>query len=274
MARAHELGAAAALVLLVACGGGGDAPRLDAGESDASTAPDVVDDASNADAGAADSNPVADARDAPLTVFFAGTIYRRKSDLFILGAEVCLLNQPQAACEITDSVGRFRFAVPPDTNLAVTVRAPGFGSSLVAFRSGRSDLTGFTITLLTDESEKTYYGAAGVDWPSTTRGFLFVFANDMMNLQLAGLTMSLSPSSGSGPFYDDANGAPDKTLQATSAIGTTHFGGVAPGDLEVSFGPSNLFCSAIVGAWPSEHPGMVRVPVVAGVETIVGVRCF
>jgi hypothetical protein len=275
MASRGPLVASVSFALLAGCGGGDGAKvALDAAlDAGAEASLDAETEAA-ADAGLADAPAPSIDADAPSTVFFGGTIYRRNSDLAILGAEVCLFNQPQIGCELTDSLGRFRFAVPMDTSLAATVRAPGFGGTVIAFRTGRADLTGYTITLPTEGQEHGYYAAAGVEWPSTTRGFLYVFARDLMGQQLAGLTMGLSPTSGKGPFYDNETGAPDGTLQATSAAGTGHFGGVGPGETEVTFGPSNLVCSATVGGWPSKDPSTVRVPIVAGFETLVGVRCF
>ena len=111
MGWAHRLGAGAALALLVACGDG--TAQLDAGSADANPPDAMIDDvAPAADASDSNAGSAGDARDAPITVFFAGTIYRRNSDLFILGAEVCLLDQPQA-CEITDSVSESTFNTAP-----------------------------------------------------------------------------------------------------------------------------------------------------------------
>jgi hypothetical protein len=258
------------LALSAACSSGAAAetPSIDAGVavgSNDAREQNEPDDSPARDGSMSDASP---------TIVFGGTIFRQKSDLAILGAEVCLLNQPKAACELTDSVGRFRFVVPAESNQAITVSAPGFGGIVAAFRTGRGDLTGYSIVLPTETDDRSYYGAVGVEWPSTARGFLYVFASDMNGIKLAGLRMALEPSSGSGPFYDNEVGLADKALPATSSYGTGHFAGIEPGELEVVFAPANLLCSSIFGGWPSRNQDSARIPIVAGFETHLGVRCF
>ena len=212
--------------------------------------------------------------DGPATVLFGGTVFRLKSDVGIVGAEVCPIGQPHSACELTDSVGRFRFTVPAESNQAVTIIAPGFGGIVLAFRSGRVDLTSYSVALTSANDEKAYYAHAGVDWPSSSTAFLYIFARDDLGMSMAGVTSALSPVSGSGPLYDDAMGVADKTLEATSTTGTVHFAGIGPGTIDVDFGPSSVLCSSFVGGWPSPSGNVVEVPVVAGFETLLGVRCF
>src|SRR5439155_20333470 len=94
-----------------------------------------------------DAPTSAESDDGPATVLFGGTVYRLKSDVGILGAEVCMLGQANHACELTDSVGRFRFTVPAESNQAATISAPGFGGVVLAFRTGRVDLTSYSLGL-------------------------------------------------------------------------------------------------------------------------------
>ncbi len=212
--------------------------------------------------------------DGPLNVTYGATINRKPSDLAIVGAKVCLVGQPESRCELTDSIGRVRMTVPADSSQAITISAPGFGPSVVAFRAGRVDLIGYTIGLATDSEQRAYYQAAGAEWPSKAGGYLDVFASDISNQSLAGLTMALSPSSGSGALYDNEAGAADPSLKATSSFGTVHFAGITANEVDVTFGPDNLFCSATFGGWPGEKPNAAHIPVVPGFETILGVRCF
>src|SRR5262249_17365578 len=154
--------------------------------------------------------------DGPATVLFGGTVYRLKSDVGLLGAEVCLLGQDPPNCDLTDSIGRFRFTVPAESNQAVTISAPGFAAVVLAFPAGRFDLTSYSVALASATEEKAYYAAAGAEWPSKSDGFLLVFTSDISGSSVAGVTSSLSPATGSGPIYDNEMGAADKTLQATS----------------------------------------------------------
>jgi hypothetical protein len=234
--------------------------------------------ADGGDGGAADPGldaaTPAESGDGPATVLFGGTVYRLKSEVGIVGAEVCPIGQEHSACELTDSVGRFRFTMPAESNQAVTISAPGFGGIVLALRTGRVDLTSFSVGLASASDEKAYYARAGIEWPSSSSAFLFIFARDDLGMSMAGVTSVLSPASGSGPLYDDDMGVADKTLQATSTTGTVHFAGIGPGTIDVDFGPSSVLCSSFVGGWPSASGNAVEVPAVAGFQTLLGVSCF
>ena len=76
-----------------------------------------------------------------------------------------------------------------------------------------------------------------------------------------------------GPVYLAEDGAPDSSLVATSTYGDAVFAGVAPGVVELTMGPADVVCVPSFGGWPTSRQGSVRVPVVAGFETVVWMRC-
>ena len=53
------------------------------------------------------------------------------------------------------------------------------------------------------------------------------------------MTITLTPASGSGPFYGDANGRYDGGLAATSSFGDAVFANVDPGDGTLRFDVAN-----------------------------------
>ena len=85
-----------------------------------------------------------------------------------------------------------------------------------------------------------------------------------------GITISITPTSGVGPLYDDPSGLPDVNLGATSPWGAAHFANVAPGEVDVKTDPA---CTPNFGGWRSTKIDSVRVPIVAGFETHVGFYC-
>jgi hypothetical protein len=60
---------------------------------------------------------------------------------------------------------------------------------------------------------------------------------------LAEYTVEISPEEGSGPFYSDANGKLDKSLEASSASGWGTFLNLPAGDYDLSFTATGLTCT-------------------------------
>jgi hypothetical protein len=66
-------------------------------------------------------------------------------------------------------------------------------------------------------------------------------------------------------------GRSSRTVTSTFSSGLLL--GVAPAVVELTMGPADVTCVPGFGGWPSRRPGSVRVPVVAGFETRVSMKC-
>jgi hypothetical protein len=85
--------------------------------------------------------------------------------------------------------------------------------------------------------------------------------------------MAIEPKSGQGPLYFAPSSKPDPQRTSTSTWSEALFASVAPGEVTLTFGPAGVTCVPLYGGWPSAIPNSVRIPVAAGFETRLGMRC-
>jgi hypothetical protein len=90
---------------------------------------------------------------------------------------------------------------------------------------------------------------------------------------LDGVVMSIDPPASRGATYLGDNGVAQPLFPATSTSGGALFVEVTPGVVELTMGPAGVTCVPWYGGWPSSRPNSVRVPVVAGFESQVGMHC-
>jgi hypothetical protein len=102
-----------------------------------------------------------------------------------------------------------------------------------------------------------------------TKGHIFVQTGDA-----AGVTVTLTPTSGAGPFYATAAGVPSTTLTETTTSGTAIFANVDPGDYVVTFSHATLTCAPTGFAWAGTAAETTRVPVQADHITSTIVTCM
>ncbi len=215
---------------------------------------------------------------AETTVVFGGSVVRVPMNVFLSSVQLCIYQHPELPCTETDSEGQFSLNVPANSEVAVTLALAGYAGIVVPIVTSNQDQKGWEIGLPTSASTQGFYGAApGATYPDPARGFLAVFLNPGNNPQsgLTGAVVSIAPASGEGPIYAGQTfTVADPTLQATSTSGVARFANVGLGVVEVTIGPNTLSCNPNFGGWSAPDPNAVRVPIVAGFETHVGLGCF
>ena len=82
-----------------------------------------------------------------------------------------------------------------------------------------------------------------------------------------GVSASMTPASGVGPYYVSSNNLPDKTLTATTTAGFGLFANVTPGDVEVTMTHPTKSCPLLPTAWPGSTSNAAKVRVVGGYLT-------
>jgi hypothetical protein len=210
----------------------------------------------------------------PTTSRFAGTI-KIANEVAVERANVCVHDQPEIPCVTTDSAGHFSFDLPVNRELAVTVRGEGLASTVFGVSTTTRDLTDSSLSLEKAETVAARYAAFGVKYPDDDRGFVLV-RDEVQGADGAGidgLTMSMLPSTGKGPFYFEANSNPSPTRTSTSTWSVAAFAGVASGVVEIVLGPGSVTCVPSKIAWAAQAVNRVRVPVLKGYETHVRMRC-
>jgi hypothetical protein len=208
----------------------------------------------------------------PTTIDVRGQV-RSDGDAAIAGAIVCRQG-PKGPCVKSDAGGAFTLPVDAHANVALTVGADGFGSRLVPLATAGRSYEDFSVVLAKEAGLRERYDAFGARVPDDSFGAVFVtIVTSIRGWRVDGLTVSLDPASGMGPFYFTPLGDPDPSRRATSTWSSTLFARLPPGEVRVTVGPEPVACTTYYGGWPSDRPNSIRVPVVAGFETRVTVRC-
>ncbi len=216
-------------------------------------------------------NPVPEAPRS--SVSFHGKV-TTESKVGIAAATVCLHGSLRAPCVRVSDSGDFSIEVAAHAELAMAVTAPGFGSRLVALTTTGKDSNGAYV-LLREEVLRARYSALGAVFPNEAIGFIDGTARgpDDGLTGIEGVTMAIEPKLGQGPLYFASDSRPDPTRTTTSTWSEALFASVTPGEVTLTFGPAPVSCVPLYGGWPSPTPNSVRVPVAAGFESSVAMRC-
>lgn len=185
----------------------------------------------------------------------------------IEGAEICILEPADVGCATTDADGVASFVgLTPGDAFYGRVIASGF---LTSFAHGyvADEDAGLGLTLPSDAIAQAFADSVMIMWPDPQNGVIAFNAFNAEGSGKPGVQVSLSPSSGEGPFYTSDAGLPDAMLTETQGpLG--FFTGVAPGDYEVTF-PG---CE-ITGGWRAGADGVATTESVADGLATVSATC-
>ena len=256
--RAHAI----VLALSAACGGS-VAPADGGTDGSANDAKSPVDGAP-------------DAADASVpTITYSGTTVISPGGTPLTQVTICVFARPELPCATSDSNAHFSVGLPIDAETGITLVRTGYASILVPMVTAELDITGAEIGLPTATSRASLYAAFGATFPDSTNGLVMLegTASGQSELGLAGVTGALSPSSGTGPFYLDANGNAAASATSTSTYSLIFFAGVTPSTYVGQLSPTTMSCFENFGGWTTSTIDGTRFPVAAGFETHVGLDC-
>ncbi len=191
------------------------------------------------------------------------------------GVKVCVFKHPEMPCVTSDSSGAFTIDLPSNAETGVTLEKTGYASVLAPLAVATDTLT-YTIGVPTEQSRKQLYGAFGATYPDTAHGFVFFIGTlkGQQELGLDGVTGSIDPATGVGPFYVDTGGAAAPSATSTSTYSAIYFASLAPSDSSVvKLAPTSMSCAQYFGGWTTSQLNAARFPVAAGFETHVGLIC-
>jgi hypothetical protein len=193
----------------------------------------------------------------------------------IVGANVCVHEHPEIDCATTGVDGSFALDLPANQELAVTIRAPGMASAVIGVQTATSNLLNWNVSLDKAEMIQARYRAFGANFPDEVTGFIRARGDAPGDKRsgMEGLTMTIVLGSGKGPFYFDADSSPSPSRTSTSTWGAAVFANVTPGIVEILFSPESVSCVPSASGWAGQASNRVRVPVLAGYETHVSLRC-
>jgi hypothetical protein len=207
----------------------------------------------------------------PATVTLRGHVTVERGPA-IADAEVCLVDRK--SCTHSDPSGAFVLAVAAHAELAISAVAPAFAPRLVGLATTGHDVDAFGIDLLPDDVVRARYAAMKVAYPDPSGGSIYATARAPAGSAhgIEGVTMTIAPPPGAAPAYFSPGGEVEPTRVETSTYSSGLFAAVTPGEVTLTMGPPSIQCVPNYGGWPS-GVNAVRVPVAAGFETRVSMRC-
>jgi len=221
------------LALVLAACGGDDAPALDA-------APE----------------PDAEAELISLSGTISEWLSPTTTNGVIEGAEVCVFGGTQ--CDTTDANGIYTLpdAVPANAPFGIAITADGYLRTVLLSQPQPDDVSP-NMSMVTDAVAQQKVADAGGTWPLDTTGIVEfqIYIYDGNFTPAAGLTATMSPSSGTGAVYLGADGYPDTSLTSTSSLGATMFVNVTPGEVTYTPTLAGHDCIRAQDGWSGDTAG-------------------
>lgn len=222
------------------------------------------------------------------TVKVSGTVTDYQSLLPLSGFKICLLDPivTNLACATTGANGSYALSgVPAEKQVVFTAERSGYFPALGLTTTTKQN-SDYYYTVFSTGTVVLLTAAAGQTADDTKGQFAIEFLNGApapdggaadggsAPMAQAGNKLSISPASGTGPFYLDANGVPSRTLMQSSTHGGVAVLNVDPGDLEVTIIPApGVTCAATAG-WPGSGANKFKVRSVAGHAAALAVNCM
>jgi len=211
--------------------------------------------------------------DAGPTVKLVGSVVTR-AGAPLAGADVCADGHPEIPCLKSDAQGKFSLDVPAEADVAASVVKMGYVSVLFPIATGRSDVEGVVLSLPAAGERLAMYRRFGAKVPDATSGYLNAFVGTSTSpLGAPGVTVSIAPATGTGPFYLADDGSPAPGAKETSRSSVALFANLTPGTVTVTFAGPGMRCAPTFGGWKTAAPNAVRVPIAPGFETHVAEAC-
>lgn len=187
----------------------------------------------------------------------------------LAGMEVCIIDFPAVPCATSDATGRFVVSgIPKDVKFNMSFTKQGYYPRIFFFAAKTAD---FQLSVFVQTTAMIQAQAAAAGQTLDPQKGIVAF---QVPGALAGTKFSLSPMSGSGPYYLNAQGTVDLTLMATppnSQIALGAFVNVAPGNyVGTVMPPSGVVCSYAV---PDALPNTSQIKVFAGYLTQNAATC-
>jgi hypothetical protein len=193
------------------------------------------------------------------------------------GVKVCVDQHPEIACVTSDANGNFTLlGVPPRTNLVLTCEKAGYVNASKSVQTSSTDVQeSAPIDMFANHASPADTPPAGVTLDGTKGSVLFFALGPVPGSAdpnafglLAGVSVTLSPAAGKGPyFFGVGDKKPDLSLTKTLG-GAGLYYNVDPGDYTLTFDDPDYDCAAIGGGFGGwgvpAPPNGVKFTVLAG----------
>lgn len=208
----------------------------------------------------------------PKTISFTGGFFDMDTDAKVGGIKLCIKDDSTVPCvtSATTTTPNFSLAsVPNDRDVEITAAKTGH-YTVVLPRQKQSSITSTSHAFLSTAAGTKLAGKVGLTLDKL-KGLLVVSVG---GVNAKGATATLTSGSGSGPYYADTTGYPDKTLKAVDKQGWIWFANVTAGAFEVAVkDKAGKACSVVLG--PAGSPaGSVKAKAYAESLTSVWIDCL
>ena len=238
-----------------------------------------------ADAAVADTSTTADQtvtpdqaaqKDRGASFNFAMQFKDHKTGAFIAGVQVCIKDTTTCVTATgtgMTSVANVTLPTTKDSILLCTVK----DYMKVAYFVGKDNVEVGTSLYMIPTSFETQMAAKAKVILDATKAMMRITALDYLNGGYGNASLTLTPTSGSGPMASDKDGYPDPTNPKTGALGLAWawYFNVAPGDytLQVKDNDGNI-CDVFIG-WKdtSKTTATAKLKPVAGHINVMEFRC-
>lgn len=195
----------------------------------------------------------------------------------VSGMKVCVYQTPSIPCVTTGSTGNYQLmGVPANANVLLEYTKTGYLSSLVTVKTVLGPMSIGQFQAPTTSEADTFASMVGTTI-DPTKGQILITAFQGAPGSYTGqdnVTATLTPKSGTGPFYLTSGMLPSTSLTTTSTAGIGLFANVSPGDAEVTLTHLSKSCQRMGTSWAGSTPTASKVKVVAGYLTAgAGLEC-
>jgi hypothetical protein len=183
----------------------------------------------------------------------------------VADAEVCVNEFPAVTCVHTDATGHYVLAgIPKGVRFHLAWRKQGYQTLFHFMPAQTADIQKSTLI----------FPKSVMDGYAQVMGTTLDPAKGILSMQVGpafvGTTFTMTPTSGIGPKYTNAQDMLDVTLNGTSSFGAGGWLNVEPGTYEGVAHPPSGTCSFRV---PGAAVGSAEIHVFAGAQTHVNFDC-
>jgi hypothetical protein len=186
----------------------------------------------------------------------------------VAGMQVCVYGDSSVPCVFTDEFGAYAISgVEADAEILLQFTKAGYFPAVVTVKTTLAALDIGEFPAPSTGEASIFASIAGVTLDSAKGQLLGTAVQTGSSGGLVGqdgITMTISPASGTGPFYTNAQSLPDPAATSTGPSGLGLWANVNPGEVEVTFTHPTKTCTPLAMAWPGTAANSVRMTVVAG----------
>jgi hypothetical protein len=193
---------------------------------------------------------------APNTITITGSTEDGLGTQPLPDVEICVFGHDEIPCVHSDLTAQFTLkGVPANSELLLSFFKADYFLHLATYTSTDQN-DHFSYGLVSDLAMDAMASTVSVEIDGSKSQIIFGANVEKDGDRVEDVSVSMSPASGEGPFYQGTAGL-DKTMSTTGSKGTGGFLNVEPGEYEITFTHPSKTCTPYF-AWKGSQDGTVR----------------